>query len=143
MNNSQHFQEMFRRKVVNYSAVNHGRVQPATPFTAPAFLDTLQISMKTDKAFYPIDTKSVSMSLNNNNSKVLFLGEDYMVARKEDNQWLLLNGNNAWTDIGIEVRQGKISICSKSLSPFNDNKPGYYRVYKEIVFIILKKNSLW
>ena len=40
MNNSQHFQEMFRRKVVNYSAVNHGRVQPATPFTAPAFLDT-------------------------------------------------------------------------------------------------------
>ena len=74
MNNSQHFQEMFRRKVVNYSAVNHGRVQPATPFTAPAFLDTLQISMKTDKAFYPIDTKSVSMSLNNNNSKVLFLG---------------------------------------------------------------------
>ena len=101
---------MFRRKVVNYSAVNHGRVQPATPFTAPAFLDTLQISMKTDKAFYPIDTKSVSMSLNNNNSKVLFLGEDYMVARKEDNQWLLLNGNNAWTDIGIEVRQCKDGI---------------------------------
>ena len=43
MNNSQHFQEMFRRKVVNYSAVNHGRVQPATPFTAPAFLDTANI----------------------------------------------------------------------------------------------------
>lgn len=134
---------MFRRKVVNYSAVNHGRVQPATPFTAPAFLDTLQISMKTDKAFYPIDTKSVSMSLNNNNSKVLFLGEDYMVARKEDNQWLLLNGNNAWTDIGIEVRQGKNINLQQIFIPFNDNKPGYYRVYKEIVFIILKKNSLW
>lgn len=28
-----------------------------------------------------------------------------MVARKEGNQWLLLNGNNAWTDIGIRVRQ--------------------------------------
>ena len=69
------------------------------------------------------------MSLNNNNSKVLFLGEDYMVARKEDNQWLLLNGNNAWTDIDIEVRQGK-----KYQFAANDNKPGYYRVYKEIVF---------
>ena len=112
---------MFRRKVVNYSAVNHGRVQPATPFTAPAFLDTLQISMKTDKAFYPIDTKSVSMSLNNNNSKVLFLGEDYMVARKEDNQWLLLNGN-------------KYQFAANLYPLFNDNKPGYYRVYKEIVF---------
>ena len=111
MNNSQHFQEMFRRKVVNYSAVNHGRVQPATPFTAPAFLDTLQISMKTDKAFYPIDTKSVSMSLNNNNSKVLFLGEDYMVARKEDNQ-KTSSGKTV-----LSTRE-KISICSKSLSPF-------------------------
>ena len=106
MNNSQHFQEMFRRKVVNYSAVNHGRVQPATPFTAPAFLDTLQISMKTDIVVYSVGTKSVSVSLNNN-SKVLFFGEDYMVARKEGNQWLLLNGNNAWTDIGIGVGQGE------------------------------------
>ena len=125
---------MFRRKVVSYSAINHGRIQSATPFTAPAFLDTLQISMKTDKAFYPIDTKSVSMSLNNNNSKVLFFGEDYMVARKEGNQWLLLNGNNAWIDIGIRVRQGMdISIYSRSLSS-NDNKLGNYRVYKEIGF---------
>ena len=125
---------MFRRKVVSYLAVNHGKNQPATPFTAPAFLDTLQISMKTDKAFYPIDTKSVSMSLNNNNSKVLFFGEDYMVARKEGNQWLLLNGNNAWIDIGIRVRQGMdISIYSRSLSS-NDNKLGNYRVYKEIGF---------
>ena len=74
------------------------------------------------------------MSLNNNNSKVLFFGEDYMVARKEGNQWLLLNGNNAWIDIGIRVRQGMdISIYSRSLSS-NDNKLGNYRVYKEIGF---------
>ncbi len=58
------------------------------------------------------------MSLNNNNSKVLFLGEDYMVARKEDNQWLLLNGNNAWTDIGIEVRQGKNINLQQIFIPF-------------------------
>lgn len=99
MNNSQYFQEMFRRKVVSYSAVNHGRVQSAIPFIAPAFLDTLQISMKTDRPVYPAGTKSVSVSLNNNNSRTLFFGEDYIVARKEGNQWLLLNGNNAWTDI--------------------------------------------
>lgn len=98
--------EMFRRNVVSYLAVNHGIVQSATPFIAPAFLDTLQISMKTDIVVYSVGTKSVSVSLNNN-SKVLFFGEDYMVARKEGNQWLLLNGNNAWTDIGIGVGQGE------------------------------------
>ena len=124
---------MFRRKVVSYLAVKHGKNQPATPFTAPAFLDTLQISIKTDRTVYPAGTKSVSVSLNNN-SKVLFFGEDYMVARKEGNQWLLLNGNNAWIDIGIRVRQGMdISIYSRSLSS-NDNKLGNYRVYKEIGF---------
>ena len=124
---------MFRRKVVSYLAVNHGKNQPATPFTAPAFLDTLQISIKTDRTVYPAGTKNVSVSLNNN-SKVLFFGEDYMVARKEGNQWLLLNGNNAWIDIGIRVRQGMdISIYSRSLSS-NDNKLGNYRVYKEIGF---------
>lgn len=135
MNNSLYFQEMFRRKVVSYSAVNHGRIQSATPFTAPAFLDTLQISMKADRAVYPVGTKNVSVSLNNNNSKVLFFGEDYMVARKEGNQWLLLNGNNAWTDIGIGVGQGEKYQFTASLYPlFNDNRPGNYRVYKEIGF---------
>ena len=134
MNNSLYFQEMFRRKVVSYSAVNHGRTQSATPFTAPAFLDTLQISMKTDRAVYPVGTKSVSVGLNNN-SEVLFFGEDYMVARKEGNQWLLLNGNNAWTDMGIGVGQGEKYQFTANLYPlFNDNRPGNYRVYKEIVF---------
>ena len=135
INNSQYFQEMFRRKVVSYSAVNHGKIQPATPFIAPVFLDTLQIFMKTDRTVYPAGTKSVSVSLNNNNFKVLFLGEDYMVSRKEGNQWLLLNGNNAWIDIGIRVRQGMEYQFTADLYPFfNDNKPGNYRVYKEIGF---------
>ena len=135
MNNSLYFQEMFRRKVVSYSAINHGGIQSATPFTAPAFLDTLQISMKTDSAVYPVGTKSVSVDLNNNNSEVLFFGEDYMVARKEGNQWLLLNGDNAWTDIGIRVGQGEKYQFTANLYPlFNDNRPGNYRVYKEIGF---------
>ena len=56
--------EMFRRNVVSYLAVNHGIVQSATPFTVPAFLNTLQISMKTDIVVYPVGTKSVSVSLN-------------------------------------------------------------------------------
>ncbi len=135
MNNSQYFQEMFRRKVISYSAVDYGRVQSETPFIVPAFLDTLQISMKTDRTVYPVGTKSVSVSLNNNNSRVLFFGEDYMVARKEGNQWLLLNINNSWTDIGIGVEQGRKYQFTASLYPlFNDNKPGSYRVYKEIGF---------
>lgn len=42
--------------------------------------------------------------------------------------------------IGIEVRQGKKYQFAANLYPlFNDNKPGYYRVYKEIVFINSKE----
>lgn len=91
--------------------------------------------MKTDRPVYPAGTKSVSVSLNNNNSRTLFFGEDYIVARKEGNQWLLLNGNNAWTDIGIGVEQGGKYQFTANLYPlFNDNKSGSYRVYKEIGF---------
>lgn len=67
-----------------------------------------------------------------------------MVARKEDNQWLLPNGNNAWTDIGIGVGQGEKYRFTANLYPlFNDNRPGNYRVYKEIGFYDSKKNGLW
>lgn len=58
-----------------------------------------------------------------------------MVARKEGNQWLLLNGNNAWTDIGIRVRQEiKYQFTANFYPLFNDNKSGSYRAYKEIGF---------
>lgn len=97
INNAPYFQEMFRRKVVSYSAVSHGRIQQPELFTSPAYSDTLQISMKTEKSVYPVGVKSVSVNLTNNNLETLSFGEDYRIARREGK---------------------RISIYSKSLSSF-------------------------
>jgi len=45
MNNTPHFQEMFRRKVVSYSAVSHGAIRYNVPFTRSASSDTLHVTM--------------------------------------------------------------------------------------------------
>lgn len=106
INNSFYFQEMFRRKVVSYSAVSHGKIQQPRLFTSSAYSDTLQISMKTEKLVYPVGVKSVSVNLVNNNSKALSFGGDYRVARKESGQWILLYGNFNVKDEGIIIKQG-------------------------------------
>jgi hypothetical protein len=106
INNSFYFQEMFRRKVVSYSAVSHGKIQQPRLFTSSAYSDTLQISMKTEKLVYPVGVKSVSVNLVNNNSKALSFGGDYRVARKESGQWILLYGNFNVKDESIIIKQG-------------------------------------
>ena len=135
INNSSYFQEMFRRKVVSYSAVSHGKIQQPELFTSSAYSDTLQISMKTEKSVYPVGVKSVSVNLVNNNSKALSFGGDYRVARRENGQWILLYGNFNVKDEGIIIKQGGTYQFAANLYPlFNDNKSGVYRVYKRVGF---------
>lgn len=135
MNNTPRYQEMFRRKVVSYSAVSHGKIQQDVPFAEPTFSDTLQIAMQTEHPVYPVGTETVSVELTNRNSKGLFFGEQYQVARKEGNRWILLHDGGAWTDIGIGVRQGDTYRFTAGLHPLvNDNRPGTYKVIKEIGF---------
>ena len=59
INNSIHFQKLFRKEMLNYSAINYGAVRKPSPFTQRAYTDTLQISMKTEKPVYPILTGSI------------------------------------------------------------------------------------
>lgn len=92
--------------------------------------------MRTEHQSYPVGTETVSVTLTNHSKRTLFFGEDYGVVRKEGNQWILLNGNNSWLDIGIGVPSGKDYHFDACLYPiFNENCPGIYKVFKEISFI--------
>lgn len=136
MNNNLRFQEMFRRKVLSYSSVSHGAFRGDRPLNQATYSDTLQIRMRTEHQSYPVGTETVSVTLTNHSEKTLFFGEDYGVVRKEGNQWILLNGNNSWLDIGIGVPSGKDYRFDACLYPiFNENCPGIYKVFKEISFI--------
>lgn len=135
MNNTPHYQEMFRRRVVSYSAVSHGKIQQDIPFIQPTSSDTMRITMQTEHSVYPVGTETISVKLANGNSKDLFFGERYNVARKEGNRWILLHDGGAWNDIGYGLGQGDAHLFTARLRPIvNDNKPGTYKVVKEIGF---------
>lgn len=135
MNNTPHFQEMFRKKVVSYSAVTHGIVHQDVPFFQSAPSDTLHVTMKTERPVYPVGTETISVELVNGNSHNLFFGDPYNVVRKEGNRWILLHDGGAWNDIGHGLAQGGTFHFTARLHPLvNDNKPGIYKVVKRIKF---------
>ncbi len=137
INNSIHFQKLFRKEMLNYSAINYGVVREPSPVTQRAYTDTLQISMKTEKPVYPIGTESVNVILTNKNlsQQNLFFGEYYFVARKQGNQWIPLYDNSLVQDIGILLKPYSDYQFKAKLYPlFNDNTSGQYRVYKEVKF---------
>lgn len=135
MNNTPRYQEMFRRKVVSYSAVSHGMVVENVVFDKPSFSDTLQVTMQTEKAVYPVGTETITVQLTNENPKSLFFGEDYWIVRKEGQQWIYLHDNGSWTDIGYGLEKGHTRTFTARLRPLvNDNRPGTYRIIKEIGF---------
>lgn len=84
MNNTPHFQEMFRRKVVSYSAVSHGAIRYNVPFTRSASSDTLHVTMRTELPVYPVGTEVVSVELTNNNPRTLFLEKNTMSCAKRE-----------------------------------------------------------
>lgn len=135
MNNTPHFQEMFRRKVVSYSAVSHGEIQYNVLFTQSASSDTLHVTMRTELPVYPVGTEVVSVELTNNNPRILFFGEQYHVVRKEGNRWVFLYDGGVWNDLGHGLKQGGTSHFKARLRPVvNANKPGVYKVIKEVGF---------
>ena len=137
INNSIHFQELFRKEMLNYSAINYGAVREPSPVTQRAYTDTLQISMKTEKLVYPIGTESVNVILTNKNlsQQNLFFSEYYFVARKQGEQWIPLHDNSLVHDIGIILKpDGDYQFKAKLYPLFNDNTSGQYRVYKEVKF---------
>ena len=134
-NNTPRFQDMFRRKVVSYSAVSHGVVREDVPFTEKTFPDTLQVTMRTERPVYPVGTETISVALTNQSPQGLFFGEAYQVARKEGNRWILLHNDDAWNEIGLGLSRGGTRRFTVRLRPIvNDNKPGVYKVIKEIGF---------
>lgn len=137
INNSIHYQELFRKEMLNYSAINYGTVRTPSPIIYKTYTDTLQIEMKTEKSVYPIGTESINVILTNNNlnQQNIFFGEDYLVARKQAKEWFPLNANNMVNSIGILLEpHGSYQFKAKLYPLFNDNKPGIYKVIKEIGF---------
>ena len=103
INNAMPYQEMFRRKILNYSALDFGKIELPQPLPFTTTSDTMGISMKTEKAVYPVGTKEITVIISNNNSRTLFFGVDYGIARKKGDEWIALNTSTVFNSLGIGV----------------------------------------
>lgn len=133
--NNNHMRELFKKHILNYSAVsiNNGKETEPAIFNKPMYSDTLNITMRTAKAVYPVGTKLVTVELVNKADKRLSMGTDYYVIHKKENRWVFLNGNTLWNMLEIMVSNEKPYTFSANLYPMlNDIKPGIYRVIKDV-----------
>lgn len=135
VNNAMPYQEMFRRRILNYSALDFGKITPTEPLPFTTTSDTMDISMRTEKPVYPVGTEEIPVKISNNNGRILFFGLDYGIARKEGNEWLVLNTSTVWNSVGILIQKGRdYNFKAHMYNLVNDNKPGTYKVYKRIGF---------
>lgn len=135
INNAMPYQEMFRKRILNYSALDFGKITPTEPLPFTTTSDTMDISMRTEKPVYPVGTEEIPVKISNNNDRILFFGLDYGIARKEGDEWLVLNTSTVWNSVGILIEKGRdYNFKAHMYNLVNDNKPGTYKVYKRIGF---------
>lgn len=135
MNNTPRYQAMFRRKVVSYSAVSHGKIMPPRILESPTYADTVFVRMETERKVYPVGTEKVSVVLKNRNPRALFFGTDCDIARKEGDRWVILYSNPNHNSLGIGVESGEDYHFEAWLNPMvNENRLGIYKVFKKIGF---------
>ena len=135
INNNMPYHEMFRKRILNYSALDFGKITPTQPLPFTTTSDTMDISMRTEKPVYPVGTEEIPIKIFNNNDRMLFFGLDYGIARKEGNEWLVLNTSTVWNSVGILIQKGRdYNFKAHMYNLVNDNKPGTYKVYKRIGF---------
>ena len=135
INNAMPYQEMFRKRILNYSALDFGKITPTEPLPFTTTSDTMNISMRTEKPVYPVGTEEIPVKISNNNDRMLFFGLDYGIARKEGDEWLVLNTSTVWNSVGILIQKGRdYNFKAHMYNLVNDNKPGTYKVYKRIGF---------
>ena len=135
INNNMPYQEMFRKRILNYSALDFGKITTTQPLPFTTTSDTMDISMRTEKPVYPVETEEIPVKIFNNNDRMLFFGLDYGIARKEGDEWLVLNTSTVWNSVGILIEKGRdYNFKAHMYNLVNDNKPGTYKVYKRIGF---------
>ena len=136
--NSPYMRKLFKQRVLSYSAtvINNGKETNMKFFDNTAYMDTLNVVMRTEKPVYPVGTKQVTVILTNSNKKELSIGTDYYIVRKEKDKWVFLYGDMIWNSLEVRISQNDSYTFQAALYPLlNNNLPGIYRVIKHMDFV--------
>ena len=92
------------------------------------------IKLNPERPSFTFDSEFVSFILSNNSDDDIKFGEKYIIGFKDaDGNWYELPQTGICDDIGIELKPTGNYTFEAALHPrLNNNKPGIYRLYKQI-----------
>lgn len=131
--NTPDWQAQFRKQISDSPRIAfHGPAKPQR--IALTARQDEGIRLQPDSAVFPTDAESASFTLCNLGGNVLQFGKPYIVGYQgADGQWYELPHIGAWEDIGYALRPGGTHTFNAALLPIlNRNRPGTYRLYKEV-----------
>ncbi len=113
---------------------------PSTPQPVSERVDSTtelaDIRLRPDSASFSIDSDYATFTLENDSRENITFGVDYIVGfRGADKRWYRLPHPGIWNDLGITLLPtGRYSIKAALNPGLNKNRPGTYRLYKQIQY---------
>lgn len=102
------------------------------------------VKLQPDSTRFSVDSEFATFTLINESENNIDFGVKYIIGFKNaDGIWYRLPNSGIWADMGITLLPtGKYEIKVALHPKLNKNKPGIYRLYKQIRFAE-EKNQVW
>ena len=142
--NTPYWQALFRQQISDSPRI--GFQGPTTPQKIDIQITSDKgVRLQPDSAVFPTNAESASFTLCNLSQGVLQFGKRYVVGYQDtDGQWYALPHIGTWEDIGYALRGGGTHTFKAALLPkLNRNRPGTYRLYKEVYWANGRKDRFW
>lgn len=134
--NTVHWQNEFRKQISDSPLIRFEGPSKPQPIKSIVKNDTILpgIRILPDKDSFPANTKEAAFTIENTSDKSIQFGEKFVIGYKgADNEWLKLPSDEIWNDIALGLSPGKkYEFKANMRLLLNRNKPGIYRLYKEI-----------
>lgn len=144
--NTPHWRDEFRQYVSDSPHIVFDGPSKPTPISEliDAVAEVSTVKLLPDSSSYSVKSTFATFTLSNDSRQSIDFGVEYIVAFKDtDGVWYRLPHPGIWNDLGITLLpDGKYTIKAALNPRLNNNRPGIYRLYKQIRFDG-EKTHLW
>lgn len=136
--NTPHWRNEFRKHISNSPYINFDGPTKSTPISelVDSVTEPATVKLRPDSTSFSVNSSFATFVLTNDSDREIVFGVDYIVGFKAgDGIWYKLPHPGIWLDMGITLLPaGKYAIKAALNPKLNNNKPGIYRLYKQIRF---------
>lgn len=133
LRNTAEWRERFRREIMDSPALEFDGPDGREVCALKGVSEVFGVSLEAEQAVVPVTTHQVRFVLHNGSNDTIGYGSAYDLAYEQDGQWYYLPTDRLFTLELIEMLPDGQTIFNANLYPeINQNRPGRYRIFKEI-----------